>query len=34
MDIRCTGIDLFDQNVGMTCRNIRLRYSWQSVVLI
>ena len=28
------GIDLFDQNVGMACANVRLQCSWQSLVLI
>ena len=32
MDI--TGIDLFDQNVGMTFANVGLRCSWISIVLI
>ena len=32
MDI--TGIDLFDQNVGMACARIRIRCSWMVVVLI
>ena len=32
MDI--TGIDLFDQNVGMTYANVRLRCTWISLVLI
>ena len=32
MDI--TGIDLFDQNVGMTCTKVRLRCSWISLVII
>ena len=32
MDI--TGIDLFDQKVGMTCAGARLRCSWISLVLI
>ena len=32
MDI--TGIDLFNQNVGMECAKIRLRCSWNSLVLI
>ena len=32
MDI--TGIDLFDQNVGMACTEVRLRCSWISLVLI
>ena len=32
MDI--TGIDSFDQNVGMKCANVRLRCSWISLVLI
>ena len=32
MDI--TGIDLFDQNVGMACAKIRLKCSWKSLVLI
>ena len=29
-----TGIDLFDQNVGMACTEVRLRCSWLSLVLI
>ena len=32
MDI--SGIDLFDQNVGMACARIRLRCSWISLMLI
>ena len=32
MDI--TGIDLFDQNVGMACAKVRLRCLWISLVLI
>ena len=32
MDIN--SIDLFDQNVGMTCANVRLRSLWKSLVLI
>ena len=32
MDI--TGIDLFDQNVGMACAEVRHRCSWISLVLI
>ena len=32
MDI--TRIDLFDQNVGMACPEVRLRCSWISLVLI
>ena len=32
MDI--TGIDLFDQNVGMACTEVRHRCSWLSLVLI
>ena len=32
MDIN--SIDLFDQNVGMTCLNVRLRSLWKSLVLI
>ena len=32
MDI--TGIDLFDQNVSMTCAEARLRCLWISLVLI
>ena len=32
MDI--IGIDLFDQNVGVACSEIRLRCSWNSLVLI
>ena len=29
-----TGIDLFDQNVGMACTEVRHRCSWVSLVLI
>ena len=29
-----TDNDLFDQNVGMTCAEVRLRCSWISLVLI
>ena len=29
-----TGIDLFDQNVGMACTEVRHRCSWLSLVLI
>ena len=29
-----TGIDLFDQNVGMACTEARYRCSWLSLVLI
>ena len=32
MDI--TGIDLFDQNMGMTCAEARLRCLWISLILI
>ena len=32
MDI--IGIDLFDQNVGMTCAEVRLRCTWIFLVLI
>ena len=32
MDI--TGIDLFDQKVGMVYANVRFRCSWISLVLI
>ena len=32
MDI--TGIDLFDQNVGMTCAKVKLRCSGISLILI
>ena len=32
MDI--TGIDLFDQKVGMACTEVRHRCSWISLVLI
>ena len=32
MDI--TGIDLFDQKVGMACTEVRHRSSWISLVLI
>ena len=34
MCMNTTGIDLFDQNVGMVCAKVRLRYSWISLVLI
>ena len=34
MSIDITGIDLFDQNVGMKCAEVRLRYTWISVLLI
>ena len=34
MFMEITGIDLFDQNVGMACANVRLRCSWISLVLI
>ena len=29
-----TGIDSFDQNVGMACANVRLTCSWILLVLI
>ena len=29
-----TSIDLFDQNVGMACTEVRHRCSWLSLVLI
>ena len=29
-----SGIDLFDQNVGMACTEVRHRCSWLSLVLI
>ena len=32
MDI--SGIDLFDQNVGMACAEVRVTCSWASPVLI
>ena len=34
MFIDISGIDLFDQNVGMAYANVRHRCSWISVVLI
>ena len=34
MFINITGMDLFDQNVGMACVEIRLRCSWKLLVLI
>ena len=34
MFIDISGIDLFDQNVGKTCGQVRLRCSWIVVVLI
>ena len=34
MFMEITGIDLFDQNVGMTCVNVRLRSLLKSLVLI
>ena len=34
MFIDISGIDLFDQNVGMACAKIRFRCSWLSLVLI
>ena len=32
MDI--IGTDLFDQNVGMACAEVRLRYTWILLLLI
>ena len=32
--IEITGIDLFDQNAGMACANVRLRCAIISLVLI
>ena len=32
MDI--TGIDLFDQIVGMVCAKVSLRYSWISLICL
>ena len=34
MFMEITGIDLFDQNVGMACVNVRLRSLLKSLVLI
>ena len=34
MFMHITGTDLFDQNVGMTYANVRLRCLWISLVLI
>ena len=34
MFMNITGIDLFEQNVGMTYANVRLRCLWISLVLI
>ena len=34
MFIDITGIDLFDQNVGMVCAEVRVTCSWLSLVLI
>ena len=34
MFMEMTGIDLFDQNVGMACVNVRLRILLKSLVLI
>ena len=34
MFIDITGIDLFDQNVGMAYANVRHKCSWISLVLI
>ena len=33
-DVHISGIDLFDQNVGMACTKVRHRCSWVSPVLI
>ena len=32
--IEFTGFDLFDQNVGMACANVRFIHSWISLALI
>ena len=32
--VLATGIDLFDQNVGMVYAEVSIRYSWISLVLI
>ena len=34
MFMNITGIDLFDQNVGMACTEVRHICSWLSLVLI
>ena len=34
MFIAITGIDLFDQNAGMVGKQVRIRYTWISLVLI
>ena len=34
MFMNITGIDLFDQNAGMACTEVRHRCSWLSLVLI
>ena len=34
MFMNITGIDLFDQNVGMACTEVRHRCSWLPLVLI
>ena len=34
MFMAITGIDLFDQNVGMACAEVRVTCSWLSPVLI
>ena len=34
MFMAINGIDLFDQNVGMTCAKVRLRCSWLLLELI
>ena len=34
MFIDITGINLFDQNVGMACAEVRVTCSWLSLVLI
>ena len=34
MSMHITGINLFDQNVGMACVNVRLRSLLKSLVLI
>ena len=34
MFIAITGIDLFDQNAGMVGKQVRIRYTWISLVSI
>ena len=34
MFMNITGNDIFNQNVGMACAEVRYRFSWISLVLI